>query len=374
MNTPIWQIPISSHVMQLPRVETGAAAVAAVNREGARPLIMLNSNEGAYGPFPEALDAIAAAVPELNRYPDPTGAPLAEQLAAHYGFRPEHLIVENGSTILLFVLAAALLEPGDDLVYPWPSFPQYPNCALHARARPIAVPLRDHRMDVEAMRAAITPRTRMVILCSPNNPTGAAVSHAELEYLVKSLPPGVVLVCDEAYAEYADDFAHGLDYAREGRPVCVLRTFSKVYGLAGARAGFGIGPPPLMDALRRVQLTFPLNNLALAAAQASLPLQERVAERARLNALGRERFYAGFSRLGLEFVPSQANFVLVDVGRDALEVSRQLTRRGILVRPGSQYNYPTHVRVTVGLPEENELLLAALEPIVRGETEADGSL
>src|SRR5205823_10862869 len=119
---------------------------------------------------------------------------------------------------------------------------------------------------------------------------------------------------------------------------------------------------------------FPLNNLALAAAQASLPLQERVAERARLNALGRERFYAGFSRLGLEFVPSQANFVLVDVGRDALEVSRQLTRQGILVRPGSQYNYPTHVRVTVGLPEENELLLAALEAIVRGEAGADGSL
>jgi histidinol-phosphate aminotransferase len=366
MNTPGWMIPISSHVAQLPRVETGAAAVAAVNRDGARPLTMLNSNEGAYGPFPEALEAIAGAVHQLNRYPDPTGAPLAEQLAAHYGFSPEQVIVENGSTILLFILSAALLEPGDDLVYPWPSFPQYPNCALHARGRPIAVPLRDHRMDVEAMRAAITPRTRMVIICSPNNPTGPAVSRAELDYFVDALPPGVVLVLDEAYAEYAEDFAHGLDYVRAGRPVCVLRTFSKVYGLAGARAGFGIAPPPLIEALRRVQLTFPVNNLALAAAQASLPLQHRVAERVRLNALGRERFYGGFTRLGLDYVPSQANFVLVNVGRDALDVSRQLTQRGILVRPGSQYSYPTHVRITVGLPEENELLLAALESILLG--------
>jgi histidinol-phosphate aminotransferase len=206
----------------------------------------------------------------------------------------------------------------------------------------------------------------MVIICSPNNPTGPAVSRAELDYFVDALPPGVALVLDEAYAEYAEDFAHGLDYVRAGRPVCVLRTFSKVYGLAGARAGFGIAPPPLIEALRRVQLTFPVNNLALAAAQASLPLQHRVAERVRLNALGRERFYAGFTGLGLDYVPSQANFVLVDVGRDALDVSRQLTQRGILVRPGSQYSYPTHVRITVGLPEENELLLTELESILLG--------
>lgn len=359
-----WSVHIRPHVLDLAPVETGAAAVADLTREGATRLIMLNSNEGPYPPFPAAQEAIDRAVRDLNRYPDPTGGPVAEQLAAHFGFPRSQVIVDTGSTILMFLLAAALLDPDDELVYPWPSFPQYPNCALHAQARPVAVPLRDYRMDVEAMRAAITPRTRVVVLCSPNNPTGAAVTHAELDAFVQDLPPGVVLLMDEAYAEYADDFASGLPYVREGRPVCVLRTFSKIYGLAGARVGYGIGPASLIDAMRRLQQNFPLNNLGMAAALASLPLQDAVAGRARINAQERERFCATFRRLGLEYVPSHANFVLVDVGRDGVGVYRRLAQQGILIRPGRQYSYQHHVRITIGTPEENTQVLTALEAIL----------
>lgn len=357
-------LSIRPHVLELPLVESGGTATTELARRGFDQPIRLNTNEGPFQPFPQALAAIERAARELNRYPEPAADALTQQLAAHFRVAPGEVIVDAGSSPLLYLLANALLEPGDEIVYPWPSFPIYIAAAKRVLATPVRVPLRDYHLDMEGLLAAVTPRTRMVMVCNPNNPTGTIVGRAELDRLLAALPPGVLAVLDEAYAEFADDFADGFGYVREGRPVFVLRTFSKVYGLAGARVGYGVGPRELVDGLRRLQAPYAVNRLALVAAQESLPLQEEVAARVRLIREGREQLSAGFRRLGLEYVRSDANFLLVDVGRDGLEVSRRLMERGILVRPGRGYDCPRHVRVTVGLPEENAQFLDALEQVL----------
>ena len=358
---------LRSHVASLQEVETGAAIFGALERRGLTDVVRLNSNEGPRAPFPEALEALDAAARGANRYPEPTAALLGADLARHFGVTPDHVHVGSGSTSLIFLLAAALLEPDDELSYPWPSFPQYKAAAIHQRARPAPVPLRDFSVDLDATLAAITPRTRMVIVANPNNPTGTETSRAALDRFVAALPHEVLLVLDEAYAEYSEDLADGSRYVREGREVVVLRTFSKIYGLAAARVGYAVGQPELISALRRLQVPFAVSQLGLAGARASLAQPGHLAQRAQENARGRQQLYDGFRALGLAFVPSSANFVLVDVGRDSFAVYEDLIVHGVLVRPGRGYTYYNHLRVTVGLESENSRFLDALKAVLERE-------
>ena len=352
--------PIRPHVIALPRVAIGGAATAEALQRGLPRLVRLNTNEGPFGPFPAAREVLMEGIERLNRYPHPTGAPLAEALAGLYRVDPQQVLVDAGSTQLLMLLAATVLEPGDELVHPWPSFPIYTTVALRLQARPVRVPLADFTLDLEAMLAAITPRTRLVVVCNPNNPTGTLVERGALDAFLARLPDGVIPVLDEAYAEFADGFADGLDYVRQGRPVVVLRTFSKIYGLAGARVGYALGPRELLDACRKLQVPYAVADMALAAAMASVPRQDVVAERAEANRSGLAQLYRGFDALGLQYVPSQANFVFVRIGPGAGDVNRRLTEQGVLVRPGTGYDCPEYFRVTVGTEEENAAFLDAL--------------
>ena len=354
-----------AHLLQAPSAEVGGAAVLDSKRLGVSRVIRLNSNEGPYGPFAEAQSALAQAAADCNRYPDPSGESLRAALAGHYGLQPDEVIVEGGGTQLLFMLCSAILEPGDEVVLPWPSFPMYRVATVRAQGQPVVVPLRDHHIDTPSLLGAITARTRIVMVCNPNNPTGTTTTRAALDDLIEGLPAGVLVVLDEAYAEFAEDVAAGLTYVKEDRPVFVLRTFSKIYGLAGARVGYGLAPVDVIAAVRQVQVPYTVSALGQAAALASLPLRRQVAERVRANAAGREQVSAGLAKLGVACVPSQANFIWVELGPRAAEVIQRLNGEGILIRPGRGYDAPTYARVTVGLPEENEAFLEALQRSLR---------
>lgn len=354
-------LPIRDYVNQLPILETGAAVYAELARRKIEIVARLNSNEGPYPPFPDALEAIKKASTDLNRYPHPTGGPLPDDLARMHGIPRDHVVVSGGSTMLLFLLAAALLEPDDEMVYPWPAYPQYGNAAKHHRARGVRVPLTDLTVDLDAILAAITPRTKLVIVPNPNNPTGTALKRGALARFLERLPPGIVAAVDEAYAEFADDYESAIPHVRAGAPIIVLRTFSKIYGLAGAPLGYGLGPPDLIRALEVLRPPFSITHIAMVAGHASLARPDLVAERARLNASERDKLCAAFRRLGLTYAPSSANFVLVDIGSDSREVFERLLTEGVLVRSGRGYDLPNHLRVTIGLPEENARFIQALE-------------
>lgn len=357
-------LPIRHHVRTLPGVEVGGTASAQAAEQGIRRLVRLNSNEGPFEPFPEALEAMATAARQLNRYPNPTAQPLVEQIAREFDLARDQVVVEAGSSQLIFHLAQALLGPGDELVYPWPSFPVYGTAALRVEGVPVRVPLQDDRVDLDGLLRAITPRTRLVVVCNPNNPTGTMVTRAGLDRFLDAVPAGVAVILDEAYAEFADDFFDGFSYVRAGCSLVVLRTFSKIYGLAGVRVGYAAGPLDLVGAIKKLQAPYAVSHVAMAAALASLPLQKAVQERAEANRRGREQLTEGFRRLGLTVTPSQTNFIWVQVGDRALDLFKSLMERGIVVRPGRGYEHPNHLRVTVGLPEENAALLDALADIL----------
>ena len=337
------------HLAQIPLVALERNAVAG----GLTPVI-LNNNEGPFPPFPEAQVALDQAVRNLNRYPEPTTGALKAALAARWRMSPENVVLDAGSTALICALAMALLDPGDELVYPWPSFPVYRAAAIRLLAKPVSVPLKDQRVDTRALLRAVTDRTKIVILCNPNNPTGTASTRAEIDELLDALPPGVVTLLDEAYGEFAENMADGFDYVREGRPVLLVRTFSKIYGLAGLRVGYGFGPTDVIDAIRRVQLPYNVNAMSQAAALASVGLLESVQERVQANAQGRAQIYAGIDKLGIGYALSQTNFVWVHLGARGPKLVQAMSDQGVLVRAGAGYDQPEYARVTIGLPEETK--------------------
>jgi histidinol-phosphate aminotransferase len=298
-------------------------------------------------------------------YPDGGCFVLRQKLAAARGLAPDQFVIGNGSNEIIELLGHALLGPGDEVVMAAPSFVVYKLVTLLFGATPVEVPLRDHRHDLAALAAAITPRTKLVFVCSPNNPTGTANTEAELLAFGRSLPDHVVGVFDEAYAEYVENAPDLRPLIREGRNVVCLRTFSKIYGLAGLRIGYGCAAPETAALLNRVRQPFNVNAVAQAAAIAALEdaaFAQRCAEE---NRAGMRQLEDGFRRLGLEWVPSEANFVLVRVG-DGGAVFDALQRRGVIVRPVKSYGLPAWVRVTVGTGRENERLLQELAGVLSG--------
>ena len=343
--------------------------VEEVQRElGLERVVKLASNEGQFGPLPAALDAIERGARELNRYPDGGAYRLRAALAEKHGVSPGSVALAAGADGVIQYLTLAALDPGDEVVCGWPSFPSYVLDAIKLGARPVQVPLTEHRYDPEALLAAVTPRTKLVYLCNPNNPTGTMISRAQVDAYLERVPGHVLTVLDEAYFEYVEepDYPDGIEeYVKAGRRVLVLRTFSKIYGLAGLRVGYGIGPTDIVEAIGKVRNAFDINQTAQDAALASLGDVAELERRRRANAEARARLERGLSLLELPFAqPAVANFLFVEAGGGARALFERLLREGVIVRPLGHFGAPGAIRVTVGTLEENELLLSALERVL----------
>jgi histidinol-phosphate aminotransferase len=343
--------------------------VEAVQRElGLDRVVKLASNEGPFPPFPAAIEAMERGEHELNRYPDGGVWELRKALADRAGVGFEELVVGAGADGIIDLLSQATLDPGDDVVCGWPSFPSYVLDAAKLGAEARRVPLRDRTYDLDGLLEAIGPRTKLVYVCHPNNPTGTANGRDELVSFLDRLPDHVLCVLDQAYFEYIDDpdYADGVGLFREGRRLVVLRTFSKIFGLAGARVGWAVAPADVVTATSKVRRAFDVTATAQAAALASLDDSAELARRRDLNASGRERLAEILRAHGLEPVePSLGNFLFADVGggRDLFE---RLLREGVIVRPLDGFGAPEAIRVSVGTPEENEFFAVALGHVLSG--------
>ena len=326
-----------------------------------KDIVKLASNENPRGPSPRVRQAITDAVAGVTRYPDGNGFALKTALAARFGVGREQVVLGNGSNDILELSAQAFLRPGDEAVFSQHGFAVYPLATQARGATGIAVPARELGHDLDAMRAAITRRTRIVFVANPNNPTGTWLSPGAMQAFVNTVPRDVLIVLDEAYNEYLRP-AHRSDTASwiAAHPnLVVSRTFSKAYGLAGLRVGYGLMDVAVADMMNRVRQPFNVNSVAQAAALAALADTAYVDESARLNLAGLEQLMRGLDALGIGYVPSHGNFLLLRVG-EAATVYGKLLRQGVIVRPVANYGLPEHLRVTVGLENENRRFLEAL--------------
>jgi len=330
--------------------------------------IKLASNENPLGPSPRALAAITAALPRLHLYPDGSAFYLRRALAERLHVSAEEILVGNGSNEIIELVVRTFLRPRDEAVMADQAFVIYRMVTQAVAAIPRVVPLRAFTHDLEAMAEAVTPRTRLVFVANPNNPTGTMVGRDAWRAFLRALPPRQLLVvADDAYADYVEhpEYPDTITDRGDGSvPVITLRTFSKLYGLAGLRIGYAVAPAPVIEAMQRIRQPFNVNALALVAAQAALDDAEHVRRTREVNRQGMTTLTDAFRRMELRFVPSVTNFVLVRVGR-GLAVYEALLRRGVIVRPMDGYGFPEYIRVTIGLPEENARFLAALEDALR---------
>ena len=339
-----------------------------VARELGLPLgdiVKMASNENPWGPSPAGLKALQQAARQLHFYPDGNAFYLKQTLAARLKVDPANLIFGNGSNELIEFIGHALLAPGDEVVVSQYCFAVYPIVTHLFGGRLVTVPAKKYGHDLAAMRAAITQRTKIVFVANPNNPTGTQAARAHVLRLVRAMPARVLLVMDEAYIDFPDQPVDLVPWIRKGQTpnLILLRTFSKIYGLAGLRLGYGIGHPEFIAALEKIRQPFNTNSLAQAAARAALDDTVHYQRSKTNNAAGLKFFGAGFQRLKLEYVPSAANFIMVRVG-DGQRVFNELQKRGIIVRPMSVYQLPEWVRITVGTPAENARCLEAMTAVL----------
>jgi histidinol-phosphate aminotransferase len=341
-----------------------------VKRElGLSDVIKLASNENPIGPSPKAVEAIKQAASGINIYPDAAAHDLREAIAKKHGVSPDQVVVGNGSDELIHYLGLVLLE-GDEteLVMGDPSFVRYIASAQLSDARLTKVPLDNTwTHDIPAMIGACTDKTRLIYLANPNNPTGTVVGKTGVEQLIDDTPEDALLVLDEAYYEFGTehpDFPDSVELLKQGKPICILRTLSKAYGLAGIRVGYGIAPVEVIDAINRIREPFNVNVLAQAAAIAALDDQEHLDHTVRLNREGITRVEEKCRAMGLKTVQSYANFICIDCNRPGEEVFNELVKRGVIVRSGHVLGMPTHIRVTIGTENEMTQFLNAFETVM----------
>ena len=335
-------------------------------------IIKLASNENPRGPSPKALAAIAAAAADLTRYPDGNGFALKAALSKRLSMPPEQIVLGNGSNDVLELTSQPFLRPGDHALYSQYAFIVYSLASQARGALGIEVAAKDHAHDLDAMRRAFTPRTRIVFIANPNNPTGTWVAGDAVESFIASVPTDVIVVLDEAYNEFLEPSEQSSATAWIARfpNLVVSRTFSKAHGLAALRVGYGVMNAAVADLLNRVRQPFNVNSLAQAAAIAALEDNGYVEDSRRLNREGLRQLEAGLASLSIRYLPSHGNFILIEVG-DATRVYQALLRQGVIVRPVANYDLPAWLRVTVGLPAENARFLAALDVALR--TQPGGS-
>jgi histidinol-phosphate aminotransferase len=375
------------NITAAPIYVAGASTEEIQKQYGLEEIIKVASNENPLGPSPLALEAMQHAVTTLNRYP-PMGdeglrAALAESLGP--GLEPDNFVTGNGGCDVLSMIATAFLDPGAECIICRPTFPVYEITARRIGTNVVYVDLdpEHYSYDIEAILAAVTEHTQVIYVCSPNNPTGTTLSAAQMETLVNNVPPHVLIVTDEVYHHFATvpDFPDSLAYVRDGKNVVIIHSFSKAFGLAGLRLGYGIAPPEIARYLSRARLPFHLSRVAIEAGIAGLRDTAHIEKTVELVISGRKWLYEQLVNLGLPTWPSQSNFILFQPPVPAAEVSEKLLQRGIIFRPMSQFYLPTHLRVTVGLPEENERVIDALrkslvelqaESASKDEAEAEG--
>ncbi|EJW18153.1 histidinol-phosphate transaminase [Paenibacillus alvei] len=349
-------------VVHLPVYQPGKS-VDEVKRElGLDRIIKLASNENPFGSSKQAKQAILQEVNNMSIYPDGAAQALTDAVAAHLDVERKQLIFGAGSDEIILMICRAYLVPGDEIVIADQTFPQYKHNAEIEGAVTIEVPLKDGAHDLDAMLAAVNDRTKIVWICNPNNPTGTIVSADELDQFIARIPAHVMVVLDEAYCEYVTDpnFRDALELVRRYSNVVSLRTFSKIYGLASLRIGYGIGHPDVIHTINQVREPFNTTRFAQAAALAAVQDQAFIEDCRQKNAAGIQYVQQQFARMNLDSFPAHGNFIMVDVGFSAIEVFNALLRRGIITRAGHS-KYPQHIRITIGSQEENEAMVQALE-------------
>jgi histidinol-phosphate aminotransferase len=330
----------------------------------------MSSNENPLGPSPKAVAALRKAASTVNRYPDASATALKAALADKWNLHPSNVALANGADEWVLLLCLSLIEPGDKVIMAEGSFISYLLRATEVGARVVRIPLRDHAHDLEAMAEAFTDRTRLVFVCNPNNPTGTMVSVEAMEAFLQVVPEHVPLVLDEAYYEYVDEpgRVRSLDHIRAGRQnLIVLRSFSKAYGLAGLRVGYALAAEPMIDYMERTRPPFNVNRLAQVAALAALDDQEHVRRSVEANRAAKEFFYRELTALGLPYIPTQTNFLAMDVGRPGAEISGRLLERGFITTALDGWGVPHHVRFSFGTAQENRAFVAALSKVTRDD-------
>ena len=334
---------------------------------GIKDAVKLASNENPLGPSPKAIEAIRAAIEKLNRYPDSGGYELIQSISKKFNLEPDTIILGNGSDDIIALLSTVLLKPGDEVVLPRPSFLFYEISVRSAGAIPLWVPLKSDAMDLDGMIQKISPNTRLLFLNVPFNPTGAIIAKSEFEQFMTAVPPDVIVVLDEAYIEFVRDpnCVNSIEYVQSGENVVGMRTFSKAYGIAGLRIGYGVMTPKLCGLLNRVRQPFNVNSLAQVAAIAALGDEDYIKKTVQLVHQELDYMYNALSRASIEYIPTQANFFLINVGpQNADDIFKRLLKQGVIVRSMTSYGYPDYIRVNVGLHAENVRFLEALTDVL----------
>lgn len=339
-----------------------------VKRElGIDDIIKLASNENPLGPSPKAVKAMQAALENIALYPEGSCYELRQAVAKHLGVNPDMLIFGAGADEVIHYLGVALLEEGDEIIQGSPSFGQYKAASTLMGCVSHLVPLDNNwAHDLKAMLAKVNDHTKMFFITNPNNPTGTMVTSEQIEAVLDSLPKRCLLVLDEAYYEYADDpnYTRSIEWIKQGRNLIALRTFSKVYALAGMRVGYGIAPKQVIDLLEMVRAPFNVNSVAQVGAIASLADPNQLTRSRELNKRAKEYFYRELDKMGVTYTPTQANFLWIDVKRDCRKVFQELMKRGVIVRTGDIFGSPTHLRVTTGTDEQNERFISTLREVL----------
>jgi len=334
---------------------------------GIKDSIKLASNENPLGTSPRAVEAISKALGQLNRYPEGSGYYLTQKLSGKLGVKPENIVLGNGSDEVIGMLTRAFITPGDEAIMPFPSFLMYEIMVRASGGIAVTAPLTASLyLNLNLIKEKITERTRLIFLTHPNNPTGTAIAADDFKSFFKAVPPGIIVVVDEAYVEFVrdSDALNSIDFVKSGGMVVTLRTFSKVYGLAGLRIGYGVMAEQIAEVLHRIRQPFNANSLAQVAAVAALDDDKFLEETLTLIHSGIEYLYNEIERLGLKFFPTQTNVVLIDMAMDADEVFERMLRKGVIVRSMTSYDYPEYIRVNAGLARENERFIRALEDVI----------
>lgn len=338
-----------------------------VKREfGITDIVKLASNENPLGASPKAIAAMREALEQVALYPDGKCFSMTKALAKHWGVQENELITGNGSDELIHNIGITFLSHGDELIQGDPSFSQYETSATTNNCCTTFVPLKDFKHDLDAMADRITDKTRVIYVANPNNPTGTMVTKAEADRFMARLPERVIAIFDEAYYEYVDDpdYPNMYEYVKAGANIILLRTFSKIYGLAGLRVGYGIARQEIIDCINQVRQPFCVNSIAQIGAVASLEDADQVARSRRVNSDGKKYLYQELDKMGLPYVPTEANFIFMDVKRDCRQVFVELLKRGVIIRTGDIFGNPTYIRVTIGTAEENARFIETLKEVL----------
>ena len=354
-------------ILELEAYIPGKAIEEVAKEYGVKRWTKLASNENLLGPSPRAIAAARKELRSVYLYPEGPCTVLREALARKFSLAEKSVVVSNGADNLILMIASAFVDEGDEVVVADPTFPVYTNVTQIMGGIPVALRVKDFTLDLAGMLEKVNSKTKLIFVCNPNNPTGTIVTRKALDEFLSKLPERVIVILDEAYYDFVEsaEFPNSPDYIRSGKQVIILRTFSKVYGLAGLRLGFALGREDLVSCLYQVRDPFPVHRLAQVAGVAALNDHEHEQRSVQLVREGRRYLYKELERMGLSYVPSEANFILIDFGRDSREVFEALLREGVIIRPGYVWKYDTFARVTIGRASDNRRFIRALKKVLK---------